>query len=185
MDEKKRKKKLNNFLEICLYLFLAVALTYFILAFVGQRTSVYGSSMYPALNDGDQLIVEKVSYRFGEPKRFDIIVFNEMEAGKEEPVHYIKRVIGLPGETVNITDGKIYIDGKELQEDYGYYLEQKEMEGYDFSEPVLIGDNEYFVLGDNRNDSLDSRKIGCISKNDIVGKAVFRIYPFQTIGRIK
>lgn len=185
MDEKKEKKKLNNFLEICLYLFLSAALTYFILAFVGQRTSVYGSSMYPALSDGDQLIVEKISYRFGEPKRFDIIVFNEVEDGKEETVHYIKRVIGLPGETVNITDGKIYIDGQELSEDYGYYLDQKEMEGYDFSEPVLIGEDEYFVLGDNRNDSLDSRKIGCINKKDIIGKAVFRIYPFQTFGGIQ
>lgn len=184
MEGKKEKKKLNTFLEISLYFFLAAALTYFVLVFVGQRTSVNGSSMYPTLEDKDQLIVEKISYRFGKPKRFDIIVFNEKEAGKEEPVHYIKRIIGLPGETVCITDGKIYIDGEELEDTYGYYSNQQEMEGYDFSEPELIGDDEYFVLGDNRNDSLDSRKIGCISKWDIIGKAVFRIYPLKKFGGI-
>ena len=94
-------------------------------------------------------------------------------------------MIGLPGETVCIQDGKIYIDGEILEENYGYYLEGKVMEGYDFSEPVEVGEDEYFVLGDNRNDSLDSRKIGCISKTDIIGSAVFRIYPFQNIGTLE
>lgn len=182
MDEKNKKKKWNSFLEICLYIFLAAALTYFVLTFVGQRTSVHGSSMYPTLNDGDQLVVEKISYRFKKPERFDIIVFNAMEAGNEELVHYIKRIIGLPGETVCILHGKIYIDGEELKESYGYYIDDREMEGYDFSEPVLVGEDEYFVLGDNRNDSLDSRKIGCVRKSEIIGQAVFRIYPFRTIG---
>ncbi len=114
MEEEKAKKSLKAFLEASFYLFLAIALIYFVLAFVGQRTSVNGSSMYPTLEDGDQLIVEKFSYRFAAPKRFDIIVFNEMETGKKEPVHYIKRIIGLPGETIQITDGKIYIDREEL-----------------------------------------------------------------------
>ena len=127
MEEEKAKKSLKAFLEASFFLFLAVALTYFVLAFVGQRTSVSGSSMYPTLEDGDQLIVEKLSYRFGTPKRFDIIVFNEMEAGKKEPVHYIKRIIGLPGETVQIIDGKIYIDGEELEDNYGYYMNQEKI----------------------------------------------------------
>ncbi len=185
MEEEKAKKSLKAFLEASFYLFLAIALIYFVLAFVGQRTSVNGSSMYPTLEDGDQLIVEKFSYRFTAPKRFDIIVFNEMETGKKEPVHYIKRIIGLPGETIQITDGKIYIDGEELEENYGYYLHQEKMEGYDASEPVLIGEDEYFVLGDNRNDSLDSRKIGCKKKQDIIGKAVLCIYPFGKFGGIE
>ena len=180
MEEEKAKKSLKAFLEASFYLFLAIALIYFVLAFVGQRTSVNGSSMYPTLEDGDQLIVEKFSYRFAAPKRFDIIVFNEMETGKKEPVHYIKR-----GETIQITDGKIYIDGEELEENYGYYLHQEKMEGYDASEPVLIGEDEYFVLGDNRNDSLDSRKIGCKKKQDIIGKAVLCIYPFGKFGGIE
>lgn len=184
MEEEKAKKSFKAFLEASFYLFLAVALIYFVLAFVGQRTSVNGSSMYPTLEDGDQLIVEKFSYRFRRPKRFDIIVFNEMEAGKKEPVHYIKRIIGLPGETVQIIDGKVYIDGEELEESYGYYSNQEKMEGYDVSEPMVIGEDEYFVLGDNRNDSLDSRKIGCKKKQDIIGRAVFRIYPFKKFGGI-
>ena len=198
MDEYNKKKlELKNFLEIGLYVFLAVAATYFLLMFVGQRTSVHGSSMYPTLKDGDQLIVEKVTKHFSSPKRFDIIVFNEQDEKSDETVHYIKRVIGLPGETVCIQDGKIYIDGEVLEENYGYYLEGKVMEGYDFSEPVEVGEDEYFVLGDNRsasmdsrdadigNDSLDSRKIGCIPKTDIIGRAVFRIYPFQNIGTLE
>ena len=101
MDEYNKKKlELKNFLEIGLYVFLAVAATYFLLMFVGQRTSVHGSSMYPTLKDGDQLIVEKVTKHFSSPKRFDIIVFNEQDEKSDETVHYIKRVIGLPGETV-------------------------------------------------------------------------------------
>lgn len=107
MDEYNKKKlELKNFLEIGLYVFLAVAATYFLLMFVGQRTSVHGSSMYPTLKDGDQLIVEKVTKHFSSPKRFDIIVFNEQDEKSDETVHYIKRVIGLPGETVCIQDGK-------------------------------------------------------------------------------
>lgn len=181
----KKREKIKNFLEYGLYFFLAVAFTYFILAFVAQRTSVKGSSMYPTLKESDQLIVEKVSYHFKNPERFDIIVFNYREQRDEKPVHYIKRVIGLPGETIRIEDGKIYINDELLEESYGYYLDEQVMEGYDASEGITIGENEYFVLGDNRNDSLDSRKIGCISKDDIVGRAVFRVMPFDKFGGIK
>lgn len=176
------KEKVKSIFEFCLYAFLAFALTYFILTLVGQRTSVHGSSMYPTLQNEDQLIVEKVSYRFGKPKRFDIIVFNHYEDDSDTPVHYIKRIIGLPGETVCIQDGKIYINDELLSEDYGYYLDGELMEGYDASCAVSVGEDEYFVLGDNRNDSLDSRKIGCVSRKDIVGKAVFRLYPFSSFG---
>ena len=183
--EEKYKIKIRNFLEYGFYMVLAIVVIYFILTYIGQRTIVHGSSMYPTLKDGDQLVVEKLSYRFGKPERFDVIVFNYYDSGNDTPVHYIKRVIGLPGETISIEGGKIYIDGEVLEETYGYYDYQQIMEGYDFSEPTLIGENEYFVLGDNRNESLDSRKIGCIEESDIIGKAVFRLYPFQTIGTIR
>jgi signal peptidase I len=181
--DKEKKQKAKNFLEFCIYAVFALAITYFVLMFVGQRTSVIGTSMYPTLDNDDQLIMDKISYRFGEPKRFDIVVFNQEDAGEE--VHYIKRVIGLPGETVHISDGKIYIDDKVLEENYGYYVGGQTMNGYDFSEPTLIEPDEYFVLGDNRNDSLDSRKIGCINKKDIIGKAVFRLFPLSSIGTLE
>ena len=128
------------------------------------------------------LFGHEISKKVKDPERFDIVIFKYPD---DESQLFIKRVIGLPGETVCIQDGKIYIDGEILEENYGYYLEGKVMEGYDFSEPVEVGEDEYFVLGDNRNDSLDSRKIGCIPKTDIIGSAVFRIYPFQNIGTLE
>ena len=176
MDEYNKKKlELKNFLEIGLYVFLAVAATYFLLMFVGQRTSVHGSSMYPTLKDGDQLIVEKVTKHFSSPKRFDIIVFNEQDEKSDETVHYIKRVIGLPGETVEIKDGKVYIDGSETALDDSFIPEK--MQG-SFG-PYTVPDNCYFMLGDNRNDSKDSRfwKNTFVRFDQIVGKAVVRYYP--------
>ena len=181
-SKEKQKRMLKKYLETGLYVFLAVAVIYFVLNFVGQRTSVSGDSMYPSLKNGDQLILEKLSYRFGEPERFDVIVFDHYEEGSDTPVHYIKRIIGLPGETICIKDGNIYVDGERLTETYGYYTGDREMEGYDAEEEILVGEDEYFVLGDNRNNSLDSRRIGCIRENDILGKAVFRLYPFSEIG---
>lgn len=181
----KKKEKIKSFFEFSLYFFLAIALTYFILSFVAQRTSVKGSSMYPTLKDGDQLLVEKISYRFGEIERFDIVVFDYQEKRNEKPVHYIKRVIAMPGETVRIEDGQIYINDERLEESYGYYIDDMVMEGYDAELGITVGADEYFVLGDNRNASLDSRKIGCISKKDIVGQAVFRMMPFERFGGIK
>ena len=137
--------------------------------------------MYPTLHDGDNLLVDKISYRFTDIERFDIIVF---EYQHEENVYYIKRIIGLPGETVQITDGNIYINGELLEEDYGY--EVMESAGL-AAEPVTLGENEYFVLGDNRNDSTDSRdpRVGNITRDIIVGKAFVRIYPFDAIGFLK
>ena len=104
MDEYNKKKlELKNFLEIGLYVFLAVAATYFLLMFVGQRTSVHGSSMYPTLKDGDQLIVEKVTKHFSSPKRFDIIVFNEQDEKSDETVHYQgKRSVYRMGKSISM-----------------------------------------------------------------------------------
>lgn len=179
------KKIMQKFLELGFYLLLAVALTWFILTFVGQRTTVDGESMYPTLNDKDELIVEKVSYRFGKPERYDIVVLNYYKKRDAEPEHYIKRVIGLPGETVSIEDGIVYINDEPLEEIYGYYAGDMIMSAYNLEDnPMTLGDDEYFVLGDNRNNSLDSRKIGAIKESDIIGKAVLRLYPFDTFGTI-
>ncbi len=156
------------------YLVLVLLLTFLVVEFVGQRTVVSGSSMEATLTDGDNLIVDKLSYRFKEPERFDIVVF---EYQKEENTFYIKRVIGLPGETVQIAeDGTIYINGKELEESYGREVIK---DGGIATELIQLKEDEYFVLGDNRNCSRDSRdhEVGPVKKSWMLGKACLRIYP--------
>ncbi len=156
-----------------------IALSWLLITFVAQRTDVNGSSMYPTLEDGDQLIADKISYRFKDPERFDIIIFPYQYADK---TYFIKRIIGLPGETVRIDDeGNIYINGTLLKENYGY--ERMEYAGL-AAEEIQLADDEYFVLGDNRNVSEDSRypDVGCIKREDIIGRAWLRIYPFAKFG---
>lgn len=151
--------------------------------FVAQRTVVDGSSMETTLSDGDNLIVDKLSYRIGEPKRFDVVVFQYLH---KSGTYYIKRIIGLPGETVQITDdGTILIDGKPLKSDT-YGLAPIQDAGL-AKEPVRLGDNEYFVLGDNRNASTDSRfsDVGNVRRSAIIGKAWMRIFPFNRIKIIR
>ena len=116
--------------------------------------------MENTLHNGDNLIVDKLSYRFRDPERFDIIVFPFQY---QTNTYYIKRIIGLPGETVQIMeDGSIYINGEKMEESYGREVIQPETIGR-AAEPIVLGEDEYFVMGDNRNNSSDSR-------TDIVGK---------------
>lgn len=176
------KKGLKEFLSTSLYLLIVVAVSFLIVKYVGQRTEVIGSSMESTLSDGDNLILDKISYRFNEPKRFDVIVF-PFRNGEDK--NYIKRIIGLPGETVSIDfDGNIYIDGDMLNESYG--LEVMKNPGLAM-EPVKLKENEYFVLGDNRNNSEDSRfpTVGNVKKDEILGRAWLRIYPFTEIEFVK
>ena len=138
--------------------------------------------MESTLSDGDNLIVDKLSYRFSEPQRFDIIVFPFRYA---EKTYYIKRIIGLPGETIYIDgNGTIFIDGEELKENYGKEVIKDPGRAY---EPITLGEDEYFVLGDNRNNSSDSRDpvVGNIHRDEFIGKAWMRIWPLNKIGMIK
>ena len=163
------------------YILIIVGLTYLIITFVGQRTRVSGSSMETTLSDGDNLIVDKLSYHFKEPKRFDIIVFPYKH---EKNTYYIKRIIGLPGETVQVIDGYVYIDGEQLDEHYGNEL----MENPGIAaEPLMLEEDQYFVLGDNRNHSSDSRdpSVGVIRRENLLGRAWIRIWPFERFGAIK
>ena len=183
------KTKTSAFAEFCsflIYIGAAVFVTFLILHYVGQRTVVNGPSMMNTLMNGDNIILDKISYRFHDPERFDIIVF---PVANEEK-NYIKRIIGLPGETVQIVNGFVYItdvDGKfyELEESYGAEVMLDSDGSYLTTSPVKLGGDEYFVLGDNRNDSIDSRRIGPVSRDIIKGRAWIRIYPFDTMGKIQ
>ncbi len=177
-----KNKVLKEILSTSLFLLCVLCLTWFMLRFVGQRTDVHGSSMENTLSDGDNLIVDKLTYRFSEPKRFDIIVFPP----KCEPdTYYIKRIIGLPGERVRIDeDGNIFINGELLVESYGREVIQNP--GLALQE-ITLADDEYFVMGDNRNDSADSRMemVGNIKRDDILGRAWLRIWPLGKLGILK
>lgn len=178
----KTKEILKEAVSTVLYILIVLAVTWVIITFVGQRTQVNGSSMEPTLSDHDNLIVDKISYRFKSPERFDIIVFPFQY---EEDVYYIKRIIGMPGETVYIDrDGTIYIDGEALEESYGREVILSPGRA---GEPITLGEDEYFVLGDNRNNSSDSRdpSVGNIHRDRIVGKAWVRIWPFHKFGVLK
>ena len=172
------KRLLKEILSTSLYLLGVLLMTYLIVKFVMVRTDVIGPSMQPTLQNDDDLIVEKISYRFSDPERFDVIVFPFKHA---ERTYYIKRIIGLPGETVQIDeDGKIYINGEVLEESFG--KEVMNSPGI-AAQPIHLSSNEYFVLGDNRNDSSDSRdpSVGNVYRNDIVGRAWFRFWPNLTL----
>ena len=175
-------KKLKDILSTSLYLLIVLVVTFLVVTYVGQRTKVIGSSMSPTLTDGDNLIVDKISYRFHDPERFDIVVFPFRYA---EKTYYIKRIIGLPGETVFIDEeGTIYIDGEVLDEHFGKEVIQDPGRAY---ETITLGEDEYFVLGDNRNNSSDSRdpSVGNIHRKDIIGRAWVRIWPFSKFGVLK
>ncbi|MBM6855576.1 signal peptidase I [Mediterraneibacter glycyrrhizinilyticus] len=175
------KSILKELMGWIVYIIIIVALAWVIITFVGQRTQVSGHSMETTLSHGDQLIVDKISYRFRDPDRYDIVVFPYKY---EENTYYIKRIIGLPGETVQIIDGYVYIDGQQLDEHYG---NEVMLDPGTAEEPVTLGDDEYFVLGDNRNNSQDSRvaNVGVIHRKDLLGRAWIRIWPLSEFGVIK
>ena len=173
---------LRTILGYILYILVIIGLTWMIVTFVGQRTRVSGQSMETTLQDGDNLIVDKISYRFHDPSRYDIIVFPYKY---EENTFYIKRIIGLPGEIVQVKDGYTYINGKKLTSDI-YGREVMDEPGI-AEEPIKLGSDEYFVLGDNRNHSQDSRDpfVGVLMRSDLLGRAFIRIYALNKFGVIK
>jgi signal peptidase I len=176
------KNVLKEILSTSIYLLVVLCVTYLIVTYVGQRTQVSGHSMENTLSDGDHLFVDKISYRFKDPQRFDIIVFPPQY---DQSTYFIKRIIGLPGETVQIDmEGNIYIDGEILEESYGKEVIQNPGRAI---EPIVLGDDEYFVMGDNRNNSSDSREpaVGNIKRDDIIGKAFIRIWPLSSFGILK
>lgn len=178
----KTNEILKEILSTSIYLLCVLLFTFLLVKFVVQRTEVIGVSMNDTLQDGDNLMVDKISYRFKDPERFDIIVFPYQYA---EKTYYIKRIIGLPGETVRIDEyGVIYINDKALVESYG--KEVISNPGIAIDE-ITLGEEEYFVLGDNRNNSKDSRdpSVGTIDRDIILGKAWLQIWPLNKIHFVK
>ena len=180
-DGEEKRPFYKEVLEFLCYLAAAAVICFLIITFIAVRSIVDGGSMNPLLQDGDNLIVEKVTYYFRDPARFDVIVF---ELENEPGTHYIKRIIGLPGETVRIADGIVYINGEPLDSDvYGNAPIEK---SYRASSDVVLGEEEYFVMGDNRNRSQDSRTVyvGNVHKKQFVGRAWLRFWPFSKFGTI-
>ena len=180
--EKIKENKVKEAVSLIIYCIVVVAVMFLVVKFVGQRTVVLGSSMEPTLQDGDNLITDKITYRLIEPKRYDIVVFPYKENTSKL---LIKRIIGMPGEKVQIKNGKVYINDTELKDDvYGNALMVDE--GI-VGDPVVLAADEYFVLGDNRNHSQDSRfaSVGNIHRDDIIGRAWVRIWPLNKLTLLK
>ena len=160
---------------------LSICLAFGIRQFVAEARFIPSESMLPTLKIDDRLVVEKISYHFNPPKRGDIIVFRAPQealdaANSTTNDAYIKRVIGLPGETIEVKDGKVFIDGEALEEDY---IQAPPV--YTWG-PDTVPENEYLVLGDNRNSSSDGHVWGFLERESIIGKAVVRFWPLQRIG---
>lgn len=187
----KPKKKRSRPLELLETIVVAFVLAIFIRATLAEARYIPSGSMIPNLLIGDRLIVEKVSYYFSSPQRGDIMVFYPPDPyhsprntgekvlrwlGFTRESAYIKRVIGLPGETVAVKNGKVLINGKPLDEPY------IQTPALDDSEPVKIPSDNYFMMGDNRNNSRDSRFWGTLPKENIIGKTFIRFWPMQRLG---
>ena len=185
---KKEKVKVNPkaagriIINTALIVFAAIVLGYGLITFCVQTVYMTGSSMESVISDGDELILNKMAYKASKIRRYDVVAIKKIGS---DDYYDIKRVIGLPGETVQIApDGSIIVDGNILKESYGKEVIR---DSGTASDPITLGEDEYFVLGDNRNDSRDSRwpDVGNIHKSKIVGKAVLRLTPFSKFGRVK
>ena len=169
-----KKNVLWEYIRVAIWTIAALIGAFIILSFVGQRTEVNGASMYPTLESGDSVWVNKLAYKVGDIERYDVVIFPYYNKSLGKEVYYIKRIIGMPGELIQIQDGVIYIDGEQITESYGYYDKDYPYYNGIAAEEMYIGENEYFVLGDNRNNSEDSRSIGCITKDMIIGEALVK-----------
>ena len=165
---------------------IAYFLASFVTTYVAHQTTVEGESMEPTLTDGDSVIIQRLSYYFVDPKRYDVVVFPvSYDDGTAKKTYYIKRVIGLPGETVQIIDGSVYINNEKLDDDV--YGAAAINEAGIAENPLVLGENQYFVMGDNRNMSTDSRNsyVGLVNKNDIIGEAWLCTWPLNHFGGVK
>ncbi|MDJ0724982.1 MAG: signal peptidase I [Prochloraceae cyanobacterium] len=170
----------NELLEWIKTLGLAAVLAIGIRTFIVEPRYIPSTSMVPTLEVNDRLLVEKITFRFREPKRGDIVVFSPTEKLREEghTDDFIKRIIGLPKDKIEVKNGKVYVNDRPLAEKY--ILSPP---GYRYG-PVIVPDDEYLVLGDNRNNSSDSHVWGFVPRDNFIGRASVRFYPFDRIGSL-
>lgn len=179
----------NLWLEVVKTLGLSAILAFGIRTFVAEARYIPSKSMVPTLQVDDRLIVDKVSYHFRDPQRGDIIVFMPPDeasvvcTGPQAPQQhnkdaYIKRIIGLPGDTVEVKQGQVFINGNPLKEGY-----VAEVPDYQYG-PRTVPQNSYLVLGDNRNNSCDSHYWGFVPRDNIIGRAIVRFWPLNRLGEI-
>lgn len=182
-EKKKKRSPFSYAIEIFIYIAMICLCIFWVPEHVIQRTVVDGSSMRDTLHDAESLLVEKVSYHFSDPGRYDIIVFYPYGKSddEEKDEYYVKRIYGLPGETIQIIGNDIYINGEVIADEYA-------RNGTDepgiAEQPITLADDEYFVLGDNRGGSKDSRdpSVGLVKRENIAGRVILRIWPLNKFG---
>ena len=160
---------------------IVLALALFVVHFLGNRYTIMGNSMSPVLENGNVVFINELCYNFLEPARLDVVLF---ESAEDESRTFVKRIIGLPGETVQIVDGAVLIDGEAASLPDG--LDLAAIPGL-AKDPVTLEENEYFMLGDNRDSSEDSRfvNVGKVNRSQIVGKVWLRVSPLSELGLIQ
>jgi signal peptidase I len=194
-DRNDRQQPDNSWIaELARTVGLSIILALGIRTFVAEARWIPSGSMLPTLQINDKLIVDKLSYRFAQPQRGDIVVFSPTQELQSENYHdaFIKRIVGLPGEKIELKNGKVYINNKPLTENN--YLTQEQRTSIEvctsgkqppfLSQPVTLPPNSYLVLGDNRNSSYDSRCWGVVPRDNIIGRAAVRFWPLNTVGSL-
>lgn len=187
--EKKEKRSVSSIvIEVLIYAMIILFCWKIFPEYIMERTTVSGESMEDTLHDGESLLINKLSYRFGDPERYDIIVFRPK--GQDVDEYYVKRIFGLPGETIYIDNNSIYVNGKKLDDPYAKDAMDNDIDIGTAEQPYTLKDNEYYVLGDHRSVSLDSRTSpendsdapGPVKRENIVGKVFLRIWPLNKFG---
>lgn len=182
MNENRSNKKGTDVKRGMLQFFACAILSAIVVllftTYIATFTCVNGESMENTLHNGDYLMIDRMEYAWNAPEQFDVIAFENTPKS-----YYVKRIIGLPGQTVQIIDGDIAINGEVITEPYGNEGIQNAGKA---SKLIQLGEDEYFVLGDNRNQSIDSRfgEVGIVKRQQIIGKVALRLYPFNTFGEI-
>lgn len=177
MEEKDKKSGWQSFRELVFFALISLAIVVPVRMFIAQPFIVSGSSMFPTFENGDYLIIDEISYRLGDINRYDVVVFRYPNDIKK---FFIKRIMGLPNETVDIKNGEVTITNKENPT--GLKLNQSFVENHSYDNTHLeLKGGEYFVMGDNRNSSSDSRFWGAVPKKLLIGKVLLRLFPINKI----